>query len=76
MKEYRNSRKSIISLSDAIKIYANDQHSVRQIRKPKKCEYRYSVREHVRHYKSGKTVKIKSYDKNKDLPFRPHKYVV
>lgn len=76
MKEYRNSRKSIISLSDAIRIYANDQKSVRQIRKPKKCEYRYSVREHIRHYKNGKAVKIKSYDKNKDLPFRPHKYMV
>ncbi len=74
-KEYRRNKKSIITISEAVKIYANNQEAVRQIRHPKKCEYRYTVREHVRHYKSGKVIRIKSYDKNKDLPFRPHKYV-
>lgn len=75
-KEYNKNKKSIVSLTDAIRIYTHDQASVKQMRKPKKCEYRYSVREHYRHYRNGKIVKVRGYDKNKNLPFKPHKYVI
>lgn len=41
----------------------------RRVRRP--CEYQYSVTGHFRHYKkTGKTIYIESYNKNKDKPFK------
>lgn len=73
-KTYRQKQRSIISLSESVKIYTHDAASTRRIRKPKKCQYRFSVRTHVRHYKNGKTVLVKSFDKNKNFPYKGHQY--
>lgn len=74
-KAYRQNHRSIVSLSDSIKIYTKNMESTRHIRKPQKCQYRFSVRTHIRHYKNGKTVLIKSYDKNKNMPYKGHLYL-
>ena len=66
--------KHVISLDTDIRIYTTGKDAVKKFRHPQKCMYRYSVRGHYRHYKNGKVVWIKSYDKNADKPFYSHKY--
>lgn len=36
----------------------------------RKCAYRFNVRGHYRHYKNGKIVFVKAYEKNRDKPTR------
>ena len=70
----RGAKRSVIDIGGECLIYAKDDDAVRQFRKARKCGYRFTVRGHMRHYKNGRTVWIKPYDKNKDKPFRSHKY--
>ena len=66
--------KHIITLDNELKIYTNTNDAVKRFKHFQKCPYRYSVRGHFRHYKNGKVVWVKSFDKNKDKPFNSHNY--
>lgn len=66
--------KHIITLDNELKIYTNTNEAVKRFKHIQKCPYRYSVRGHFRHYKNGKVVWVKSFDKNKDKPFNSHNY--
>ena len=72
--ELAERKRSAIILDKAYTVYSDDPEVVRGLRKIEKCGYRFSVRGHVRHYKSGKTIWIRPFEKNKDKPFRAHRY--
>lgn len=70
----KESVRHVISLDRDIKVYTKGTDAVKSFRHPQKCMYRYSVRGHFRHYKNGKVVWVKPFDKNKDKPFSSHQY--
>ena len=70
----KSTKRSVVSLSDSVKFYTSNPDTIKSFRHIKKCGFRFTVRGHYRHYKSGKVVWIESYDKNKDKDFRAKGY--
>lgn len=67
-KKKSGGAKSVTTTVIRINKYVKEVKSgVKQLprRKNNKCQYAFTVRRHIRHYKSGKTVEIQPYVKNK-----------
>jgi len=64
--------RKVITIDDmVIKFSDRKSYETFQRRARRPCEYQYSVTGHFRHYKkTGKTIYIESYNKNKDKPFK------
>ena len=77
-KRNTDSDRKIINVNKMV-IRFNDNKSYKdfQTKVRRKCDYQYSVTGHFRHYKkSGKTIYINPYNKNKDKPFKGKTYII
>lgn len=75
-KESSNSSTAhIITINDEIKIYSSTKEVIKEFRTRKPCLFEFGVRGHVRHYKSGKTVWIEPYTKNKGKTYGSKLYL-